>query len=335
MAFDPTQPELKFALDAVREAALLARRIRAEMAVEGLEKGDLSPVTVGDFAGQALVARSLEAAFPADVLVGEEKADVLKTVAGRPILDLLVKYLGQCYPGTTAEEICRWIDRGAAEPRARFWTLDPIDGTKGYLRGDQYATALALIEGGQAQVGALACPGLDSACRPAEGGEGMVLAAVRGQGTWGTELVGEDAFRRLHVSPVGDPKHARVLRSYEAGHTNAGLIEDVVAELGIEAEPVRMDSQAKYAVLAAGGGELLFRLLSPKRPDYRECIWDQAAGSIVLEEAGGRITDLDGRPLNFTTGRKLTHNRGICASNGALHDAALAALKKVGATSAG
>lgn len=333
MAFDTTQPELAFALQAVRDSAHLARRIRAEMAVEGVEKSDLSPVTVADFAGQALVARALETAFPDDVLVGEERADLLQTDAGRPVLDLLVKYLGQCVPGATAEQICLWIDRGAAEPGRRFWTLDPIDGTKGYLRGDQYAVALALIEDGRVRLGVLGCPGLNAACQPVPDGGGMVLAALRGQGTWGARLDGDGAFSRLRVSAQADTTHARVLRSYEAGHTNAGLIEDVVAELGIEAEPVRMDSQAKYAVLASGGGELLFRLLSPKRPDYRECIWDQAAGSIVLEEAGGRITDLDGNPLDFATGRRLTNNRGVCASNGLLHDAALGVLRKLGATS--
>jgi 3'(2'), 5'-bisphosphate nucleotidase len=92
-----------------------------------------------------------------------------------------------------------------------------------------------------------------------------------------------------------------------------------------------MDSQAKYAVLAAGGAEILLRLLSERQPSYREKIWDQAAGSIILEEAGGQISDLDGKPLDFTTGRALNNNRGILASNGRLHDAALEALQKVGA----
>jgi 3'(2'), 5'-bisphosphate nucleotidase len=91
-----------------------------------------------------------------------------------------------------------------------------------------------------------------------------------------------------------------------------------------------MDSQAKYAVLASGGGEVILRLLSPKRPDYREKIWDQAAGALILEEAGGRITDLDGKPLDFAQGRKLINNRGVLASNGYLHETllqTLAALK--------
>ena len=92
-----------------------------------------------------------------------------------------------------------------------------------------------------------------------------------------------------------------------------------------------MDSQAKYAILAAGQGDLMLRLLSPDRPYYREKIWDQAAGSLVLEEAGGRISDLDGKALDFTTGRELKNNRGVLASNGKLHTAALQAIKAIGA----
>ena len=116
------------------------------------------------------------------------------------------------------------------------------------------------------------------------------------------------------------------MRSFESGHTNVGMIDHIANDLGVQVEPVRMDSQAKYAVLASGGGEVILRLLSPKQPDYREKIWDQAAGSLILEEAGGRITDLDGKPLNFTQGRLLIKNRGVLASNGHLHEALLGTL---------
>jgi 3'(2'), 5'-bisphosphate nucleotidase len=101
--------------------------------------------------------------------------------------------------------------------------------------------------------------------------------------------------------------------------------------LNLGREPILLDSQAKYLLLAAGKGDLLLRLLSPRAPDYREKVWDQAAGAIVVEEAGGLITDLDGKALDFTRGRLLTENRGILASNGRLHQDALAALRTVGA----
>ncbi len=95
------------------------------------------------------------------------------------------------------------------------------------------------------------------------------------------------------------------LRSFESGHTNVTQLDMIGEVMGVAAEPVRMDSQAKYGVLAAGGGDIIFRLISAKMPDYKEKIWDQAAGSIVCEEAGGKITDLDGNPLDFSQGRTL------------------------------
>jgi len=92
-----------------------------------------------------------------------------------------------------------------------------------------------------------------------------------------------------------------------------------------------MDSQAKSLLLAAGEGELIFRLISPRRPDYVERIWDQAAGAIIVEEAGGRVTDLAGVPLDFRAGRALDRNLGVLASNGRLHAAALEAIRQTGA----
>jgi 3'(2'), 5'-bisphosphate nucleotidase len=78
-------------------------------------------------------------------------------------------------------------------------------------------------------------------------------------------------------------------------------------------------------------GDVNLRLLSPARLDYREKVWDQAAGSIVVEEAGGRVSDLDGKPLDFSQGRTLAANRGVLATNELLHEAILDGLKQIGA----
>jgi 3'(2'), 5'-bisphosphate nucleotidase len=116
----------------------------------------------------------------------------------------------------------------------------------------------------------------------------------------------------------------------EKAHTNIDEIGRLAESLGIAAPPVPLDSQAKYAVLAAGAGDVLLRLISPKAPDYKEKIWDQAAGSLVITEGGGRITDLDGRALDFSHGRMLATNRGVLATNGPLHEALLAGLRAIG-----
>jgi 3'(2'), 5'-bisphosphate nucleotidase len=324
-------PEIQFTLQAVRQATLLVRQIQSQLITQAIEKTDRSPVTVADFASQALFGHLLFEAFPEDPLVAEEGSTALRSPEAALILEQVSFFVSQFVSAADPQKVCAWIDHGSADGGARFWTLDPIDGTKGFLRGEQYAVALALVIDGQVQIGALGCPNLVEASQPAYGDQGSLVIAARGQGTWTTSLETPGNYRQLGVSPLQDPRQARVLRSVESGHTNISQIDIFAQKLGIQTAPVRMDSQAKYALLAAGYGELYLRLLSPARPDYREKIWDQAAGSLILEEAGGRISDLHGRPLDFTTGRKLSNNRGILGSNGVLHDRALRALQAIGA----
>jgi 3'(2'), 5'-bisphosphate nucleotidase len=328
--FDLYQKEAQFALDAVRKAATLCRQIQTEMVRPAITKADQSPVTVADFASQALVGEMLMRVFPGESLVAEEDSQTLKEGGGRDTLQRVTNYVRQIIPAADELQVCAWIDHGAQDPLGRFWTCDPIDGTKGFLRGDQYVTALALIEDGRVVVAALGCPNLDRRMKPRVGGDGSTVLAVRGQGCYGYGMAGEERVQ-LKVSEVIQTHMARLLRSYESGHTHEGKMAALVDALGTSIDPVLMDSQAKYAVLAAGDGELLFRLLSPSRPDYEEKIWDQAAGSLLVEEAGGRVTDLRGEALDFTQGRTLRENIGVLASNSRLHEAALEALRRVGA----
>jgi 3'(2'), 5'-bisphosphate nucleotidase len=323
------RPETQFAINAVRLTAALVQQVQAEMVTPALTKGDRSPVTVGDFAAQALVGQLLQRNRPDDILVAEEDADMLS--GDEAALGQVQHFMTQAVGVATIEDVLSWIERGGSDPGARFWTLDPIDGTKGFLRAQQYAVALAYVVEGRVELGVLGCPNLEEGHREAIGGVGSLLVAERGHGTWVGPLAGDGEFTRLEVSKRDDPTTARVLRSVESGHTNVGQMGELVTAMGIQADPVLMDSQAKYAVLGSGAGDLLFRLISSKQPDYKEKIWDQAAGSLVVEEAGGRVSDLDGKPLDFALGRTLEENRGVVASNSSLHEAALKAIQALGA----
>jgi 3'(2'), 5'-bisphosphate nucleotidase len=334
---DLTIPEVEFAFHAVHQAALLARQVQVELVPRSLIKDDRSPVTVADYVSQAVTGHLFSQAFPGGHLVAEEDSLALRDPLNRQLCEQVAEFTARLLPEATPVSVCEWIDYGRVDTASSFWTLDPIDGTKGFLRGEQYAVALAWILDGQVKVGVLGCPNLASSALNRRAGDleevGSLVIAVRDQGAWATclkcSVESPRTFERLSVSVQSDSRLARILRSVEAGHTNVDQIDQFGQLLGVQVPAVSMDSQAKYALLAAGQGELYLRMLSPAKPDYREKIWDQAAGSLILEEAGGQITDLDGNRLDFSTGRALHHNRGILASNGLLHSAALQALKSI------
>jgi len=324
---DGLDAELEAAVAAVREAAALCRAVQKEMADGALEKKDRSPVTVADFGSQALICRALRSAFPEDAIVAEEHSEQLREVGGEGILQRLGEFVRRTQASASNAEVCEWIDYGASEANPnRFWTLDPIDGTKGFLRGDQYAVALALIEQGTVQVAALGCPNLPpDPARPDR--LGALFAAVRGQGAFVVSLDEPNGSDLVRVSPRSAPSAARFCEPFESEHSSHGDSARVAAHLGITAPPLRLDSQAKYALVASGAAEVYLRV--PRGTSYLEKIWDHAAGYLIVREAGGRVTDLRGAELDFTRGRELSANQGILVTNGPLHEPVLTALAAV------
>lgn len=325
VCFDPDSTnyaELTDAVCAVRIASRATRRLQAVLGGAFLTKDDRSPVTVADYAAQALVSRVLP---PEDAIVGEERSPDLLTPEGREVMARVADVVESELPGVAVNEVGDAIDRCSSTGGAsgRFWVLDPIDGTKGFLRGDQYAIALGLMEDGEVVGGVLGCPNLPSAA-----GRGCLFAAVHGRGAWELPL-DEDgpAPRRIGVSSVAEPREAVFCESAVSMHSDRGGHAGIAERLGVTAAPVRMDSQCKYGVIARGDASIYLRL--PSSAIYREKIWDHAAGFIVVTEAGGAVTDAFGRELDFSLGRTLETNRGVVATNGLLHRKVLAAAAAV------
>ncbi len=316
------ETEKQLAIAAAIAAAQLCEKVRREIVPEAIEKKDRSPVTIADYGAQALICRALAASFPNDPVVGEEDAAELRQPAMAETLAKVTQYVQAVAPDATPAQVTQWIDHGNGDVGPRYWTLDPIDGTKGFLRGDQYAVALALVVGGEVKVGVLACPALSLHT----GQAGLLFVAVRGEGATMSSLAGGNP-QPIRVVGADDAQNLRFVESVEAGHGNQAQQAAVAQAAGIAQDSLRMDSQAKYGAVAAGQAALYLRLPSPKTPDYREKIWDHAAGTIVVEEAGGRVTDMYGKPLDFSQGAKLVDNQGVIVSNGLIHDAVLTALQ--------
>ncbi len=322
------QKELEVAIAAVRDASRLCRTVQSQISPAMLEKKDKSPVTVADFGSQALVCHRLKQAFPNDPVIAEEDADELRTEENSLVRSRVVENVNALI-SLSESEVMDAIDHGGAtEHSARFWTLDPIDGTKGFLRGEQYAVALALIVDGEVVLAALGCPNLKASAEA--GSSGVIYTAVKGNGTFERPLVdnGTSMVTPVTTTDLDIASAARFCESVESGHSSHNDSATVAKNLGITAEPVRLDSQAKYAVVARGDADVYMRL--PTRPGYVEKIWDHAAGMLVIEEAGGRVTDIYGTRLDFGQGKGLTKNKGVIATNGHLHDEIIEALAVAG-----
>ncbi len=319
------EKELKTALRAVAEASRLCEAVGREASSGTIEKTDKSPVTIADFGAQALIMKTLSESFPTAQVVSEEDSGMLKEPENAGLLSRLTEHVNRIKPNTSSPDILKLIDWGKSESNPScFWTLDPIDGTKGFLRGDQYAISLCLIVEGRLKAAALGCPRLKNT-GPNRNSTGAVFGAVEGKGAFELPLDLSGEYLPIKVSRVSDKAGIRMTESVEAAHSSHGDSARIAEYLGITAAPFRIDSQCKYAAVAKGDGDAYLRI--PRDNVYREKIWDHAGGALVVTEAGGKITDIKGRPLDFTQGSSLKNNLGVIVTNGLVHDFVLQAVE--------
>jgi 3'(2'), 5'-bisphosphate nucleotidase len=346
------QKELQVAELAVQRATILTKKVFHEKVKGTVSKNDKSPVTIGDFGAQALIISAIRHNFPDDEIVGEEEANTLRENRNlsSQIWDLVkdVKLDDEAAdsvlggPIKSEEDMLQAIDAGnsAGGAEGRIWALDPIDGTKGFLRGGQYAVCLGLMVDGDVKVGVLGCPNLpvDDTERLTVGlgenqsdeeGKGVLFGAIIGQGASSRPLSGGSLQpkKEIHMNGLTDITQATFCESVEAGHSSHGDQAAIAEKLGTTKPSVRMDSQAKYASIARGAGDIYLRL--PVSKTYQECIWDHAAGDLIVREAGGQVTDATGKILDFSRGRRLVANSGVVAAPKDIHGTVLEAVMSV------
>lgn len=352
MASADYSKELNVALLAVQRATILTKSVFHSHAKGTLNKSDASPVTIGDFGAQALIIAALQHNFPNDEIVAEEEAKdlrensqlrdtVWKLVQTAKLSDAVSEEtLGG--PLASADKMLDIIDKGDSKggKSGRIWAIDPIDGTKGFLRGGQYAVCLGLMVDGDVKVGVLGCPNLPvSDSEPLTENTGADASDDEGKGVLFSAVLGKGADSRplakgalatsspIHMKPLAKISDATFCESVEAGHSNQGDSYNIAQKLGITKPSVRMDSQAKYGSIARGAGDLYLRL--PVKKDYVEKIWDHAAGDLIVREAGGEVTDVEGKRLDFSYGRTLKENKGVIAAPKDVHNAVIEAVQSV------
>jgi 3'(2'), 5'-bisphosphate nucleotidase len=361
--------ELSLALRTIHRASLLTKAVLRSLKnnVAAETKADDSPVTVADFAAQALIISAVHAVYPADSFIGEESAEQLRqddALAER--VWLLVKQAGEARNGdvqtaqehegraalafpASKEEMLDVIDLGAKEltREGRTWVLDPIDGTATFMEGKQYAVCLCLLVDGVQQVGVLGCPNLQFDVNGPlgqtrihedlvdEAGFGVIVSAVRGHGTY-VRSMHADGFgeaRRITHNP-DSKQELTALNFVESTIGKTSLAQDdhhaVADVLGAKwPGTVLWSSQMKYVSLALGATDVMVRL--PKNKERFTYLWDHAGGQILFQETGGIIKDVHGGDIDLGQGRKILGDRnfGMIGSLPSVFDGVMQAVSKV------
>ena len=219
------------------------------------------------------------------------------TVADQAIERLIRERILAAYPehGLVGEEY--GSEAGAARCR---WYIDPIDGTHNFIRGiPLFGTLLALEVDGELQLGVISAPALRER-----------WYARRGGGAWALGAAGTEAPRPIHVSAVATLDDAQVLYGSAHDIAESGRAPGFAGLLGQVWRDRGFGDFWGYALLAEGAAEAVVEVdLSA---------WDMAAPLVLVEEAGGRVTDF--------AGRRLIDSGTLLATNGLLHDTILARL---------
>ena len=260
----PNKPSarLSFAIEIAREAGqgILAIRRQEDLLVE--LKGDGTPVTQADRGAEELLRRRIAQQFPEDGILGEELATI----------------------------------EGANRYR---WILDPIDGTKSFVRDmPLYTTLVALMEGEEPQLGVIFAPAT-----------GEMLYAQVGRGCWYCQ--GSGTPKRARVSQITDIREALLLTTD---------VESFTRDRSTDARAVYDQLASRCRLARTWGDGYGYLMVATGRADImidpEMDLWDAAALQPILQEAGGSFTDWQGRPT--------VHSIDSVATNGALAEEVLA-----------
>lgn len=302
--------EKEIAVRLVQQAACATERIRKE-GIQGAQKEDRTPITQADIVSQAVLLKGLQESFPTDRVAAEEslvpgRESDIRSAARRVLAEM----------GFPDEEgdLERWVNYRGNPASGRLWMVDPIDGTKGFEKGLCYAVVMGLYMKGKPLFGCMAALSL-----PVDGGGVMSQAVIAyGGPETGAYRLDREGQRpeRIQVSGERSMAHLRLLGS--RAHDDRDICGGFMSRTGAD-QLTRLDGQAKYILLASGQADLYLRRSDPSFGIGFP--WDHCAGQAILEGAGGVVTDLDGKPVNYDQppGRPIMDSNGLAASNGQCH----------------
>lgn len=289
--------ELDLAIKLANKATNITEWFRKK-GFESFLKLDQSPVTLADFASQIYIISQLKENFPDDEIIAEEEnIDFINLKA-----ENLIK---QCFKELNLMKLKDIKDnvRFRGKSSERQWTVDPIDGTLGYQEGLSYAVGIGFMVESIPKICAIAVPNYLNKSL-------AIFSAEEGQGSQVSH--NNENFNPIVVNQNETIDNIHLCHSL---HYDQPWVLDFAKKIGIK-NYIQIDSMAKFCMVAEGNADLYIKPLDVAH----SFTWDFMPGNLIVKEAGGEVTDLNGESLHFKKEKCLWTAPGIIASNGLLHN---------------
>ncbi len=296
--------ELSLAIKLVKKASKITEWFRKEK-ILSFKKEDESPVTLADFASQIFIINKIKELFPEDHIIAEEDSGAF---INQNVEDIIKK----CYNSLNLVFEDDFKDtlnyRGSISKRQ--WTIDPIDGTKGFQKHLAYAIGIGFMVQAEPTICAIGVPNYKNT-------KLTIFSAEKNHGA--KVSYGDQNFTKINVSNKKEIKKFRICYSL---HYNKPWVLNFARSLGVT-NFIPLDSMAKLCMVADGSSELYIKPMNMQR----SFTWDFLPGELLVKEAGGMITDIRGNPIQYVNDKCKITAPGLIASNGIRHEELLSALK--------
>ncbi|MFX0154307.1 MAG: 3'(2'),5'-bisphosphate nucleotidase CysQ [Candidatus Hodarchaeota archaeon] len=291
-----TKTKLKLAVEVVRKATEITEWFRKK-GFESFLKLDQSPVTLADFASQIYIVSQLKHYFPNDEIIAEEEnIDFIDFKAE--------KLIKKCFNELNIEELKKIKENiGIRGPSSECqWTVDPIDGTIGYQKGLPYAVGVGFMINSIPKLCTIAVPNYNNNSL-------AVFSAEEGKGA--QVSYDNENFKPILVNKNKEIQNIRLCHSL---HYDQPWVLNFAKKIGIK-NFIQIDSMVKFCMVAEGTADLYIKPLD----EEHSFTWDFVPGDLIVREARGNVTDLNGERLIFKNKKCIWTTPGIIASNGFLH----------------
>jgi len=297
--------ETKIALEAAKEAIKVTEWFQKE-GFKIYNKQDSTPVTHADIASQILIVSRINEKFPDDTIIAEEDQEFIE--------DDTSKIIKKCFREVGLDDsldIRKLISHKVNDPN-RQWSIDPIDGTEGFSKHLVYAIGISFMIKNVPKMSVICVPHYDN---------NTIGLFIAEEGDGAKYSKNGFEFESIHVSKQDDIKKVKMCHSL---HYDEPWVVKFAKKVGIS-QLIQIDSMAKLCMVADGSADIYIKPIDKNH----SFTWDFAPGILLVEEAGGIVTDLKGNEIHFTNEHMICNTNGLVASNGVIHDLVIHELEKI------